>query len=73
MLQLRETLTFDQAGIVVETKDENNGKSPYMKGIRIQGGVKNAHRECIVNETKWSHVQRSNQRRVISAPRSRSS
>jgi|TARA_X000000368_G_scaffold382721_1_gene340043 hypothetical protein len=51
MLQLRETLTFDQAGIVVESKDENNGKSLYMKGICIQGGVKNANQRVYpVNE-----------------------
>ena len=43
MISLRETLTFDQAKIVVETKEENNGKSLYMKGICIQGGVKNAN------------------------------
>ena len=43
MLSLRETLTFDQAKIVVESKDEHNGKSLYMKGICIQGGVKNAN------------------------------
>lgn len=51
MLSLRETLTFDQAGIVVETKDEHNGKSLYMKGICIQGGVKNANQRVYpVNE-----------------------
>jgi len=51
MLQLRETLTFDQAGIVVESKDENNGKSLYMKGICIQGGVMNANQRVYpVNE-----------------------
>ena len=51
MLQLREPLTFDQAGIVVESKDENNGKSLYMKGICIQGGVKNANQRVYpVNE-----------------------
>lgn len=51
MLQLRETLTFDQAGIVVESKDEHNGKSLYMKGICIQGGVKNANQRVYpVNE-----------------------
>jgi hypothetical protein len=37
-------LTFDQAGLVVEsTEDKNGGKSLYMKGICIQGGVKNAN------------------------------
>ena len=51
MLSLRETLTFVQAGIVVETKDEHNGKSLYMKGICIQGGVKNANQRVYpVNE-----------------------
>jgi len=51
MLSLRETLTFGQAGIVVETKDEHNGKSLYMKGICIQGGVKNANQRVYpVNE-----------------------
>lgn len=43
MISLRETLTFDQAKMVVESKDEKSGKSLYMKGICIQGGVKNAN------------------------------
>lgn len=44
MFTLRETLTFDQAGLVVEsTEDKNGGKSLYMKGICIQGSVKNAN------------------------------
>lgn len=42
-LYLKETLTFDRAGIVVESADENGNKSLYMKGIFIQGGVKNAN------------------------------
>jgi len=41
MNYLRETLTFDQAGIVTESANE--GKDLYMKGICIQGGVKNAN------------------------------
>ena len=41
MNYLRETLTFDQAGIVTESA--NDGKDRYMKGICIQGGVKNAN------------------------------
>ena len=44
MFTLRETLTFDQAGLVVESTEDKNGcKSLYMKGICIQGGVKNAN------------------------------
>jgi hypothetical protein len=40
-MYLREHLTFTQAGIVVEGVGE--GKDLYMKGICIQGGVKNAN------------------------------
>ena len=42
-LYLKEHLTFDRAGMVVESSDDGNGKSLYMKGIFIQGGVKNAN------------------------------
>tara|TARA_S200000501_G_C20869536_1_gene763567 strand:- start:5297 stop:5920 length:624 start_codon:yes stop_codon:yes gene_type:complete len=41
MNYLRETLTFDQARVVTETA--NDGKDLFMKGICIQGGVKNAN------------------------------
>ena len=41
MNYLREHLTFDQARMVTETANE--GKDLYMKGICIQGGVKNAN------------------------------
>lgn len=39
-LYLRENLTFDAAKIIVESTE---GKDLYMKGICIQGGVKNAN------------------------------
>jgi hypothetical protein len=39
---LQEHLTFDQARMVVES-DEKDGKNLYMKGIFIQGGVRNAN------------------------------
>ena len=39
-LYLRENLTFDAARIIVEGVE---GKNLYMKGICIQGGVKNAN------------------------------
>ena len=42
MKYLQEHLTFDQAGMVVES-DERDGKNLYMKGIFIQGGVRNAN------------------------------
>jgi hypothetical protein len=48
-LYLRENLTFNQAGIIVEGSVE--GKDLYMKGICIQGGVKNANERVYpVNE-----------------------
>ena len=40
-LYLRENLTFDQAR--VQVLHENDGKDLYMKGICIQGGIKNAN------------------------------
>jgi hypothetical protein len=43
-LYLRENLTFDRANMVIESvSDGENKKSLYMKGIFIQGGVKNAN------------------------------
>ena len=42
-LYLKEHLTFDRAGMVVESEGEGKEKSLYMKGIFIQGGVKNAN------------------------------
>jgi hypothetical protein len=41
MKTLVEHLSFDQARIVTESSDD--GKNLYMKGICIQGGVKNAN------------------------------
>ena len=39
---LREHLSFDQARVVLES-DEKDGKNLYLKGIAIQGGVRNAN------------------------------
>jgi len=40
---LREHLTFDQARVELHEADEKNGKNLYLKGIAIQGGVRNAN------------------------------
>jgi len=52
-LYLKENLTFDAARMEILTEDSKDGKSKnlYMKGICIQGGVKN-HNERVypVNE-----------------------
>ena len=44
-LYLKEHLTFDRANMVVESVSEQGSdlKTLYMKGIFIQGGVKNAN------------------------------
>lgn len=44
-LYLKEHLTFDRANMIVESVKEGNDelKTLYMKGIFIQGGVKNAN------------------------------
>ena len=39
---LRENLTFDQARMVVESEG-TDGKNMYLKGICIQGGIRNAN------------------------------
>jgi len=39
---LRETLSFDQAQAVLES-DDKDGKNLYLKGIAIQGGIRNAN------------------------------
>jgi hypothetical protein len=49
MNYLRENLSFDQAKIVVESANE--GKDLHMKGIIIQGGIRNANQRVYpVNE-----------------------
>jgi hypothetical protein len=40
-ISLKEHLSFNQANIVTETVDEGNGKNLYMKGIFIEGDVRN--------------------------------
>jgi Prohead core protein serine protease len=52
-LLLREHLTFDRASMVLESEGEHDKKSLYMKGIFIQGNIRN-HNERIypVHEIK---------------------
>ena len=44
-LYLKENLTFDRAGLQILSEDSADGKTKdlYMKGIFIEGGVKNAN------------------------------
>lgn len=52
MRNLRENLTFDQAKMVIESAENaNGGKDLYLKGVCIQGGVRNANQRVYpVNE-----------------------
>ena len=40
---LREHLSFDQAQVELLESDEKSGKNLYLKGIAIQGGIRNAN------------------------------
>lgn len=49
MIILQESLSFDQANMIVESTED--GKNLFMKGICIQGGVRNANQRVYpVNE-----------------------
>lgn len=56
---LKEHLTYDQAQIVTES--DSSGKNMYMKGIFIQGGVKNANQRVYPVTEISSAVQRINE------------
>ena len=51
---LREHLSFDQARVVMES-DDKDGKNLYLKGIAIQGGIKNANQR-VYPEIGRAHV-----------------
>jgi hypothetical protein len=61
---LREHLSFDQARVVMES-DDKDGKNLYLKGIAIQGGIKNANQRVypvseITNAVKTLNDQIAN-------------
>ena len=60
-LYLKEHLTFDRAGMVVESVSEGDKKNLYMKGIFIQGGVKNANERIYPVSEIESAVQTLNE------------
>lgn len=68
MVSLVEHLTYDQARVVTESSED--GKNLYMKGICIQGGVKNANQRVypvseIQNAIKQVHEQLSEGNSVL--------
>ena len=60
-LYLRENLTFDRANMVVESIADGDKKNLYMKGIFIQGGVKNANERVYPVDQIESAVEQLNQ------------
>ena len=62
MLSLKEHLTYNQANIVTETLDEGNGKSLYMKGIFIEGDVRNQNNRIYTKEEIHSAVKSINEK-----------
>ena len=60
-LYLKKHLTFDRASMVVESISEGDKKNLYMKGIFIQGGVKNANERIYPVSEIESAVQTLNE------------
>jgi hypothetical protein len=61
---LREHLSFDQARVVLES-DDKDGKNLFLKGIAIQGGIRNANQRVypvgeITNAVKTLNDQLQN-------------
>jgi hypothetical protein len=68
-LYLKENLTFDRAQMEILTEDSTTGqgKNLYMKGIFIEGGVKNANQRVYpISEITKAVTQITNKsKRVI--------
>ena len=61
-ISLKEHLSFNQANIVTETVDEGNGKSLYMKGIFIEGDVRNQNNSIYTKEEIHTAVKAINEK-----------
>jgi hypothetical protein len=61
-ISLKEHLSFSQANIVTETIDEGNGKSLYMKGIFIEGDVRNQNNRIYTKDEIHSAVKAINEK-----------
>ena len=62
MTSLKEHLTFSQANIVTETLEEGNGKNLYMKGIFIEGDVRNQNNRIYTKEEIHTAVKAINEK-----------
>ena len=59
---LKEHLTFSQANITTESVDEASGKSLYMKGIFIEGDVRNQNNRIYTKEEIHKAVKAINEK-----------
>ena len=59
---LKEHLTYSQANITTESVDEANGKSLYMKGIFIEGDVRNQNNRIYTKEEIFKAVKAINEK-----------
>ena len=59
---LKEHLTFSQANITTESVDEPSGKSLYMKGIFIEGDVRNQNNRIYTKEEIHKAVKAINEK-----------
>ena len=61
-ISLKEHLSFKQANIVTETIEESNGKSLYMKGIFIEGDVRNQNNRIYTKDEIHTAVKAINEK-----------
>ena len=59
---LRENLTYSEANMVTETLDEGDSKSLYMKGIFIEGNVRNQNNRIYTKEEIHNAVKAINEK-----------
>jgi len=63
MLSLKEHLTYSQANIVTESQDDGSGgKSLYMKGIFIEGDVRNQNNRIYTKDEIHNAVKAINEK-----------
>ena len=62
LTSLKEHLTYKQANIVTETLEEGNGKNLYMKGIFIEGDVRNQNNRIYTKDEIYSAVKAINEK-----------
>ena len=62
LTSLKEHLTYNQANIITETLEEGNGKNLYMKGIFIEGDVRNQNNRIYTKEEIHNAVKAINEK-----------